>query len=702
MKKIMFSIICLALVFSLLTVEQVDAAALKWMRYGNWQAKVTSTGDMGEGGLGWAESGYYIHPIWASPPFGEAYWASHACFIGTDNWTDESGTLWPVKLTGYGQWDSDELYTLMPVPDEQGREIRKYLRSAPPTITVDGIRIDDPFPFDDSEEVNPDKIPGSAFAMVESWANTDMGLTLHQKVYQWAQGAHDDYLIYDWTWTNTGNTDLDDDIELPNQTLQNVYFLRQERPHEYNMWMSSYGEAPTDSMRLLYSYPQTAIDADHDNFGAPDLGTGFLNFAVSTGLVILHVDRSTSDPSNDPSQPNTSGVANCDFQPFVLPPIQTGQADWFLCYETMQNGWLNYPGWSLPEFEGQWAGKHKSVRFDEHVTSLGLADQTAFMSYPTLAHYWSIGPYTMAPGESFRVVFAYVGGGLGVGKDYEVGKAWLEGTATFPGEDNLPPQFDVIASDDNDRAKDLWVYSTVDTLFRNAYNAVLNYEADFDVPVPPQAPDIEVWSRPNGVDVLWSNSDDSDIAGYRVWRAIGTPYPDFQVDKVIGVHELIFECGAGTDNPTIVNEFRDVNAIRGQPYFYAVTAFNSDGLESGRLLNLTTTPAFLTRTAGSLDQVRVVPNPYNWGARSIQYVGEPNKIKFMDVPGVCTIRIYTESGDLIKTIEHTDGSGDASWGVQLEEHQTTETGQLVVSGVYIAHITTPEGESKNVKFVIVR
>jgi hypothetical protein len=458
--------------------------------------------------------------------------------------------------------------------------------------------------------------------------------------------------------------------------------------------MSSYGEEPTDSMRILYFYPLTTLESEKSNFGEPDLGTGFLNYAASGGVLILHVDESTSDHSDNPAQPITSGVANCDFQPFVLPPIQNGDSDWALLYQTMQTGFTTYPNWTYPAYDGQWPGMNKNMRFDEYVVSQGAAHQQLISDYPQIAHYWSIGPYTMAPNDSFRVVFAFVAGGLGVEKAYEVGRDWLDGVCSFPDEDKLPDQFDVISTDDNDRAKDNWVYSTVDTLFRNAYNAVENYEADFDVPIPPMAPDIEVWSRPNGVDVSWSNrsEDASDFAGYKVYRAKGTAYPSFDAGQVIGQHELVFACGTGTNNPTIVNEFRDVNAERGQPYFYAVTAFNNAGVESGRLLNLTTQPAFLTRDAGTLEDIRVVPNPYNWGARAIQYVGEPNKIKFMDVPGVCTIRIYTESGDLIKTIEHTDGSGDASWGVQLEEHQTTETGQLVVSGIYIAHISTPDGQ----------
>ncbi len=75
---------------------------------------------------------------------------------------------------------------------------------------------------------------------------------------------------------------------------------------------------------------------------------------------------------------------------------------------------------------------------------------------------------------------------------------------------------------------------------------------------------------------------------------------------------------------------------------------------------------------------------------------------FMDLPPECTIKIYSESGDLIKTLNHTDGSGDEPWGVLEEEQSTTESGQIIVSGIYIAYIETPDGESTFVKFAVVR
>ncbi|MEO8230639.1 MAG: hypothetical protein ABI638_00005, partial [Ignavibacteriota bacterium] len=68
-----------------------------------------------------------------------------------------------------------------------------------------------------------------------------------------------------------------------------------------------------------------------------------------------------------------------------------------------------------------------------------------------------------------------------------------------------------------------------------------------------------------------------------------------------------------------------------------------------------------------------------------------------NIPGRCDIDIYTELGELIKTIEHTDGSGDQAWD------SLTSSGQIVVSGIYIAVIDNKDtGEKKIVKFVIIR
>lgn len=100
--------------------------------------------------------------------------------------------------------------------------------------------------------------------------------------------------------------------------------------------------------------------------------------------------------------------------------------------------------------------------------------------------------------------------------------------------------------------------------------------------------------------------------------------------------------------------------------------------------------------------VKVVPNPYlinnEWQQSSLI-----RRLRFINLPGECTIRIFTLNGDLIKTILHKatigsvqgDAGGDEWWDL------LTENRQLVASGVYIFHIDSKVGEQVG-KFVIIR
>ncbi|HEY9166545.1 MAG TPA: T9SS type A sorting domain-containing protein [Candidatus Kryptonia bacterium] len=101
---------------------------------------------------------------------------------------------------------------------------------------------------------------------------------------------------------------------------------------------------------------------------------------------------------------------------------------------------------------------------------------------------------------------------------------------------------------------------------------------------------------------------------------------------------------------------------------------------------------------GLSDIIRVVPNPYNISAdqNKLLYPGEPNQIGFLNIPPICTIKIYTELGQLIKSIQHSNGSGDEYWNL------TTSSNQIVVSGVYIVVFQTPQGQTAIKKFVVIR
>ncbi|MBS4015609.1 MAG: hypothetical protein KGZ86_04155, partial [Candidatus Latescibacteria bacterium] len=104
----------------------------------------------------------------------------------------------------------------------------------------------------------------------------------------------------------------------------------------------------------------------------------------------------------------------------------------------------------------------------------------------------------------------------------------------------------------------------------------------------------------------------------------------------------------------------------------------------------------VTESIVSQYKVKVVPNPYlvrNEWERHPDY----RKIKFINLPDRCTIRIYNFAGDLLKTITHTatnitdpgnlplQSGGDQDWDL------LTESGQKPAPGIYLFHIESETG-----------
>jgi len=100
--------------------------------------------------------------------------------------------------------------------------------------------------------------------------------------------------------------------------------------------------------------------------------------------------------------------------------------------------------------------------------------------------------------------------------------------------------------------------------------------------------------------------------------------------------------------------------------------------------------------------IKVVPNPYivfNAWEKSTDL----RFVRFTHLPNVCTIRIYTTSGDLVKTIKHKDTNtqpldvgGTETWDFTNESPGSSGTaisGQLIASGVYVWHVESPVGEA---------
>ena len=103
-----------------------------------------------------------------------------------------------------------------------------------------------------------------------------------------------------------------------------------------------------------------------------------------------------------------------------------------------------------------------------------------------------------------------------------------------------------------------------------------------------------------------------------------------------------------------------------------------------------------------LDRVFVVPNPYiendplsHFGA------GSPPLVRFQRLPETATIRIYTVSGDLVRTLDHRQTSGGEVGGSCPWDLRNADQRE-VASGVYIYAIETPSGEQRTGFLTLVR
>lgn len=622
--------------------------------------------------------------------------AAKALWIGTTNYADPiANKTFSYKVVHIGPRAFDEENEFMPV------EFKLIGKDRSPFVSVDGIPASNMTFMDLIDEIDPDL---KADRLLYNVVNTSIGITMTRKIYAFGQQYHDNYFVFDYVFKNTGIVDKKGTRH--DQTLEGVIFFLQYRyapsresgPYGYyfapqntswgrNTMNDVVGEDPNagDPFRAHFSWHgrHSGWKGPGDEIGAPYFeGDGHITAPQYVGVVTIHADHSASDNSDDPLQPTTTYYFDSDGT--TSSGNDQFNADKMAAeYEDMSKG---HPPFS-------------------HAEAVGDGNADEFGNTPggySQAH--GFGPYTLAPGDSIHIVLAEGAAGLDRELCYLIGDMWKNKSSEMELPDGTP------TSDEN-AFKNAWVFSGKDSLFQSFERAITTYNQNFDIPTPPPPPDkFEVISGGNKIMLQWSNNAESwpGFAGYRLYRAIHTPDTTFQE---------IFSCGPG------VNSFDDITAARGFDYYYYIVSFddgsNNTGqmnptgsLQSSLFYTRTNEPAFLKRPAGTvLEQIRVVPNPFNINARDLQYgKSGADRLMFLDIPPFCKIKIFTERGDLIHEIDHVDGSGDEAW------NSITSSRQTVVSGVYIAyfevtrdayHPTTGdlifnEGDHIIRKFVIIR
>jgi hypothetical protein len=633
---------------------------------------------------------------------------AQALWIGVRNFTDEKGRNFAYKIAGIGPRSGGEVQ-FFPVSSEV---VAKY----DPKVEVDGAQSFRQFVFID--KVDPTLVEDR---MIRVNATSRVGIDVEQRIHAFSQEYHDSYHIIEYKFTNTGNVDTDAEAEL-NAPLEGVYFylINRYATHEAASWVTGngapwgkftmndvIGDGQNDygvNFRAQYAWGgfsvfQTDFNAlggpmwqSGGDFAAPvpDL-TGRLASAHMMGRVYIHADRSATDETDDPAQPSTMGVKGSDDPDLVTDEFNNG---------LMQRQYENFL------LQGRPGGPKLAHSHAFEVEPTGEFDKPTKDPAQAFGRYdeggWAMGegfgPYTMNIGETINIVIAEGAAGLGSKAKLEIGMAYKAGGAI---KDEILIPF-TVNGQVIQKTKNQWVMTARDSVFQMFDRATANWNADMRIPSPPPPPSrFVVTSGVGRITLEWEYSGPA-LNGWEVYRKAKQYQDDFDYQLIATL-------------PPDARRYEDSqNLERGVGYFYylqAVGDINTDPagktptgvrLKSGRYYTQTYLPATLKRSPGTnLSQVRVVPNPYNLAAtEDIRFPGrnnQGNQLAFYDIPGQCTIKIYTQLGELVQTIEHTNGSGDEFWD------QSTASKQVVSSGIYVAVIEDKSNGQKIIKkFVIIR
>lgn len=582
MKSIMSCIPLFAVAMLLFLVNDRAQAQgqTKWIQVGslhNWYSE--KGGEIEEGNA--LEQQYGLRwPALVNRTDGQA---AKGFWIGATNFTDAQGANWNPKVITVGpRWKGDNEFF--------PKTFDVYAQFDPPRVFVDG----------NPSSANPENIKAvsdtvKADRMIVNAVNTALGITVERKIYAFSQQYHDNYHIMDYTFTNTGNSD----IGLAAKTLTGVMFYWQFRyapggpgpGYEVNnsaRWgvnaMNDARGYPPDLKNSLIPASENDIRcsftwfglhttanrppagsspnaATFDNIGAPifnstglaGVSTYFqaadtnwrLGAAQIVGNAPIHADKSATDHSDDPNEPSTTSFFGSD-EPITANNANTqfDKAAMTNMYAKMTEGHAPRHAWLVDP-----AGK-----FSEQ-TVMGNIGVGAPGGWSEGTGY---GPYTLAPGQSVRIVWAEGVNGLTFDECVRVGLQYKRGTITT-------------------KMKNDSVLSGRLRLIETMRRAVANYKSGFNIPKPPYPPaSFNIRGGGDRIALTWDpNPKESanGFVGYRIYRATG---------RADSTYRLIYQCG-GTKpsdpnvkyDPTKTYSFNDVTAIRGILYYYYVTSLGS-------------------------------------------------------------------------------------------------------------------------------
>lgn len=720
------------------------------MRTGRLWSGVVPTGGKSlfeYGSLAWFPNDYNIHgPTMenGSAQTGSGMW------MAAKNWEDPLGNVIPKAVT-VAVPSKDYMDAVEPVVNP----IENYLRwDLPLNYTIQDEAQDNQ--VENWGDPNAGKMVGTSDQTITVTNMNSMGVQVTRKIYGWSQEHHDEYIVCEVILENkSGEVDFVNEQSLEDFYLnihENNFQIDWSEGHDpgYGVpiydyfWDHYYGSRKEDSLRVYYMYQADNVTESGDQMASPVYNQdGRLAYAEMHFYGILHASQEpfTGDVANsvdDPTQPTVSVALNnpdANIQEEVLGDNADRPTTYDMIAGNIENTVVNQ---IIGEDDGAYPNTAHQVPNDER----GDADwakeiPTVSAAKPFTKRHVSFGPYQFEPGEKLRFIWVSGHEGLSLKRSKEVGEKWLAETLENPPNlpDNetgyFPENFKFPAdADEMDKRKDRWFSTGIDSVHKAVSRAKWNYEHDWQAIQAPQPPHMQIYGSGEGMQIQFAApqaEQRSDFFGYRIMRRTGnqdTTY--YQEIARIAADTATKESIQLGSNSFQGYKYIDANAKPGASYYYYVQSgvkvtaaqaseayFRKEGeiIWSGRVFSTSRLPVETKRQVGTtLDSIRIAPNPYYISDPKLQSYGLPNPddprmLMFFNLPPTCTIKIFTESGDLVKVIDHkttqisesvTASSGYERWNM------LTDNQQAISSGVYIAVFEKPDGESSYQKFIVVR
>lgn len=491
----------LILVFASLASAQV-AEQKAWMSVGainNWYSNYGS-----EREEGWvAQQQYGLQ--WPALYDHQDMQAAKALWIGTTNFTDAKGTyahkvvhVGP-RVTGAGEFfpvkfDMVSKYTPTAVKVDETATYGKLVDSHP---------VDKTLPYD---------------RVITNVVNTALGLTMTRKIIGYSQQYHDNYILFEYTFKNTGEIDEKGTKRSPVTALTDVIVYFQNRlavnadtryviGNATGWGINTLNDVRGDTtvastffpgnkdndIRASYSwhgrYPSFT---QYDNIGGPIFSpyydktdtAGRLGASQFVGWGTVHASTSPSDTTDDARQPFTTSYEESD-------GVYTRNNDQY----------------NNSAMDGEYGWMSKGHVLPRHADKAGPTGDPSLNTSGGLSFATGYGPYTVAPGDSFRIVIAEAVAGLSREQQISVGRKFKSGAITAA-------------------AKNDSVYTGRDSLFSTFRRAIANYKNKYNVPMPPPPPTtFNVNSGAGKIILNWTpNGEDPaapTVVKWEVWRAVG-------------------------------------------------------------------------------------------------------------------------------------------------------------------------------------